>query len=190
MIPAQLSLRPIATALAVVLSVQTVGASAMDADADGAADQTAAALTLVEFAVGDETVAAMLPCTDTTSLPTSSEDFQSSICVVGDQMYVFAVSQGDGSNALDPMVPDFDAAYAEVDEAHDTVSIDVEDIAGRRTLRAERGPDPAFGVLQAVEMREDAVVYAISMSRPGLEEPLDDASKQIMRDFVNSLETR
>mgnify|MGYP001813672404 FL=1 len=189
---ALLSLRPIAAVLAALLSVQSGAALALDAHSEGSeAEEVAAApMTLVEFVVGDRTVAAQLPCSEVNNLPADGDDFQSSICIDGDQMYVFAVAQGDGANAAEPMVPNFDAAYREIEEAHDTVNIDVEEIDGRRTMRAERGPDPAFGVLQAVELREDAVVYVISMSRPGRGEPLDDAAKQVMRDFVNSLETR
>lgn len=180
-------IRPLILALAASLVLPSGAVLAADAHSDA---ETAEAVPVdslvVELAVGDNTASVTMPCTQTQSGPPGGESFESRVCFDGDQLFVFAIAQGD--DGVKPMFPNFDAAYEEVKTSHDTLSVEVEEVNGRRTMRAVRGPDPAYGGMQAIEMRDDAVVYAISMSRPGRQDPMSDAQKLRMDAFVNSLE--
>lgn len=129
-----------------------------------------------------------MPCEDPQPGPPGPEGLQTSACFVGNQMFILASSEGVATNEAGPMPSDFDAAYAEIETSHDTSSIEEVEIDGRRTMRATRGPDPAFGLMQAVQVAPDALAYVITMSRPNGSDPLPETDKQEMRDFVESLE--
>ncbi len=180
---ARKTVRSFCAAFALSLAVSSGAVMAMDAHDDG---ETAGSV--VELTVAGALVSATLPCAVTMPGPPSGDDFQSTVCIDGDQLFVFAGSEGELKADAAPMVSDFDAAYEDIETSRDTTSLVSEEVDGRRTLRAVRGPDPAYGVMQAVELADDAVVYVIAMSRPGADEPLDESAKQRMSDFVNSLE--
>lgn len=182
--------RPIAAALALGLAAQASATVAQDADvADaGTDDVSAAAVSQVDFAIGDVTASASMPCAEPGPLATGRDGVQGRICIVGDSMFMFVSAEGEEASTGGPMVSDFDAAYAEVVSSSDTAAITEEEIDGRRTMQATRGPDPDFGAMVAVELRDDAVVYAVAIARPNRVETLSDEEKQVMRDFVDSLE--
>ncbi|MEP3420801.1 MAG: hypothetical protein ABJN35_03645 [Erythrobacter sp.] len=186
MMLARKTVRSLGAAVALSLVVSSGTVMALDAHDDGEA--IPADVSVVEFTVADSTVSVTIPCAVTMPGPPGGDDFQSTVCIDGDQMFVFAGSEGVATGNVGPMVSDFDAAYEEIETSPDTASLVSAEVDGRRTLRAARGPDPAYGVMQAVELADDAVVYVIAMSRPGAEEPLDESAKQRMSDFVNSLE--
>ncbi len=177
------NLRAGALALACVLASHHGVVLAMDEHAEQAASSE---VSQVDFAIDDATASIAMPCAEPAPGPSGGEGFQSSICIVGDRMFVFAIA-ADGSGG-GPMTSDFDAAYTEIETSPDTVSIEQAETDGRRIMQATRGPDPDFGLMQGVEIRDDAVVYVIAMSRPGLGEPLSDEDKAAMRMFVESLE--
>ncbi len=177
------NLRAGAFALACVLVSHHGVVLAMDEHAEQAADPD---VSQTDFAVDGATASIAMPCAEPAAGPSGGDGFQSSVCIVGDRMFVFAIA-ADGSGG-GPMISDFDAAYVEIETSPDTVSIEQAEVGGRRTMQATRGPDPDFGFMQAIELREDAVVYTIAMSRPGMTEPLSQEDKAAMRMFVESLE--
>lgn len=182
------SIRAISIAVVASLALPSGAALALEAHEEAGTGSEENSGTKVEFLVGGVTVSAQLPCEEPQPGPPGPEGLQTSACFVGDQMFILASSEGAATNAAGPMPSDFDAAYAEIETSHDTSSIEEVEIDGRRTMRALRGPEPAYGVMQAVQVAPDALVYVITMSRPNGSEPLPEAEKKLMHDFVDSLE--
>ena len=142
----------------------------------------------IELTAAGVTLSAQMPCDQPSNGPEEPGAPESRVCIVGDQMFIFAVSSNVTSNHPSSMPSDFDAAYAEIEGSNDTVMIEESEADGRRVMSAERGPDPKFGLMRAIEFAPDSLAYAITMSRPSRAEPLSDEYKQAMRDFVASLE--
>lgn len=139
------------------------------------------------FEVGGSSVSAAMPCDAPTSGP-AAEGSQSSMCVMGDLMFVFAASSGPDSSQSEPFASDFDAALEEIQSSDDTDFIEETQEDGRRVMLATRDPASGFGIVKVVQVADDAVVYTIAMSRPNEEQPLSEPDGQMMRDFAASLE--
>ncbi|MEM1197370.1 MAG: hypothetical protein AAGH57_14800 [Pseudomonadota bacterium] len=178
---------PIVLALTLAFTAGFVSPALSAQDAD-AASETSAALTPLSLDVADFKVNAQFPCAQPDRAPAGDNGSEAHMCVVGDAMFVLAVAVVGDEATTGPMQPNFDTAFNEVEESSDTVSLERIEIGGRRTMIGERGPDPKFGTIRAVELNEDIVVYAVTLSRPGLKEALSDADKARMRSFTEALE--
>lgn len=168
---------------ATALVLGAMGNPAFAQPADAAASSAVTALS-----VEGMTVTAQLPCEAPVKGPTSSQGSQSRVCIMGDGMFVLALAVGADDGSTGPMSPDFDAAFDELEGSRDTLSAEKNSVNGRRTMTGSRGPDPAFGLIHAIELRDDAVAYAVTLTRPGLKEALPAAEKARMQAFVDSLE--
>jgi len=141
-----------------------------------------------QYTLAGQNVVAYMPCAEPIADPAPSEGMKASICIMGDVMVMFVASQGPAQANDDTFGSDFDAVYEEIETSRDTASIEEFSADGRRAMRATRGPDPDFGLMQAIQIAPDAVVYTVGLARPGMAEALPEADKQVIRDFVNSLE--
>lgn len=158
-----------------------------DGDATEPVFETATG-TFAELKVQDVTVRALLPCVEPRVSPPRDGVLQNHTCLVGNQIYVLAGSQGERTPAQGPLRSDFETAYAEIESSEDTITIERGEMGAYRTLYATRGPDPAYGLVRAVEVAPETMVYAVAMSKPGTAQLLSHTDKQDMRDFVRSLE--
>ena len=172
--------QPFTAAIAASLAFTSCAALASGAQAE---QVTAAALE----AQGVIVTAAM-PCDEPSPGPQQEGGPQGLVCIVGDQMFIFSVSTNVADDHASSMPSDFDAAYREIESSRDTTMIDEGLDGERRSMAAERGPDPRFGLMRAIEVAPGSMAYAVSMSRPSRTDPLTDEYKQVMRDFVASLE--
>ncbi|BDI61233.1 hypothetical protein [Qipengyuania nanhaisediminis] len=142
--------------------------------------------TPAQFEVEGAVLSAHMPCAEPVRAP--GEDGLSVVmCIDDDAMFVFASSIGVPADHPSALVSDFDAAYRDIEQSHDTVSIDETEIDGRRAMAAERGPE-SFGVMRAIQFASDGLVYAVAMSGGDGESAANDEEEQVMRAFVASLE--
>lgn len=172
-------------ALAASLAVPTGAAFALEAHEEaGEAD----GITLIEFEAGGVTTQVEMPCENPQIVPDDGSGAQMSFCITPDRMFIFVTSLNVAVESGNPMSSDFDATYTEIEASDDTVAIDQSVVDGRRVMQAQRGPDPVFGLMQAIEFMPDGVTYAVTMVEGEADAPLSEEEKQVMRDFVASLE--
>ena len=182
-----LPIRSLMTALVASAGLWSAPVLAVEAHTEQGAE-IAAPNGVAQFTVGDTVLRAQMPCVEPADGPPGPEGIQTSVCILGYRMFVFAASAGVAPSDSGLMASDFGLAYEEVRSSSDTDFIEEVEVDGRRVLRATRNPASGYGVMQAVEIAPDAVVYVISMSRLNPDQPLSEADKQEMRDFVASLE--
>jgi hypothetical protein len=189
-----LPIRSLMLALTAGTLLISAPAFALDAHSEEAVAEPADAVidaaigAAAEFTVGDTLLKAQMPCAEPTDGPPGPDGLQTTICIMGERMFIFAASAGVSPDAPGPMAADCDAAFEEVQSSRDTDFIEEVEVDGHRVMRATRNPASGYGTMQAVQFAPDALVYLIAMSRPNAEQALTETEKQEMRDFVASLE--
>ncbi|WP_299192769.1 hypothetical protein [uncultured Erythrobacter sp.] len=172
-------------ALAASLAVPTGAALALEAlEEAGESDQ----VTVIEFEAGGFITRVQMPCEDPQVVSDDGSGAQTGLCLTEDRMFIFVTSLGVPADSGNPMSSDFDATYEQIENSSDTVSLDQRVVDGRRIMEAARGPDPVFGLMRAIEFAPEGVAYAVTMTDGDASNPLSEEEKQVMRDFVASLE--
>lgn len=176
------TLRGIALTLAASALAMPFSASALDAHGEAAVSTT-----LTELTAGGVTASVAMPCAEPDAGPAGPEGMESLVCVgEGGVLFIFVTVENIEAGSDGPFSSNFDAAREEIANSPDTVSADVSETDGRRTIFATRGPEPKVAFAHVIELADDTLAYAISMSIVDTAQP--EEMKADMRKFAESLE--
>jgi hypothetical protein len=139
-----------------------------------------------------------MPCAEPRPAPAEPADIGGFMGEMGGQLLVFVTaegfvrSEGEALSEEEPFSSDFDFSRTFMKGSDGTQATGVTQVDRRRSVIAAmnpaRGPDPEFGLLNAIEIAPGAVVYAVALSRPGPAGPMPDQVKDTMRAFAELLE--
>ena len=140
-------------------------------------------------ATADGVASAVLPCDEPVLAPEDPAGLEVWLCPDGEIGYMFISAWGEALLESDPFSSDFDLTLEAVSASPDTVGLVEGDLDGMRTLRAGRGEADGYGLMRAIEVADDRVVYAIVVAA-GPEVAISDSEKARARGFVESLGVR
>lgn len=135
--------------------------------------------------VGPTTVSIEMPCASPEPGP-PTEGVESAICPSGNKLFAMLTATNENDEPVGPFETDFDALVADLEADSDTVSLEITTFAGRRALYADQ--QGVFGFLRAVELNEDTIVYAFSLTDSPNGEGPSEADESEMRAFLETLE--
>lgn len=134
----------------------------------------------------DGAASATLPCDEPMDSSQGVAGLEAWVCILGDVAYMFVYSSGQGLLDFDPFASDYDAARAAIGDSPDTTDLEEGFDGGRRTITASRSAETGLGLMRAVELSEDRMVYTIVVSQDdGV--PVSDTQRAQAQGFISSL---